>query len=97
MIQNYDKFQNQTKNLTKFAHFKNSHLFNNDYMHNILGQIYRFLITNFKIFHWKIPSYGKVKKLKMNSQSFYKVISLVPLNAFAPELKLMCHGWVFVI
>ncbi len=57
-------FQDEMQNLAKSTHFKNSHLFSNDQQKtcDILGQLYVFLIINYKIFHSKILSYEKVKK-----------------------------------
>jgi hypothetical protein len=64
MIQNYDKFSRWNANFSKIYTFWKIHIYSTMIKKNMwnLGQLYVFLIINFKIFHSKILPYEKVKK-----------------------------------
>jgi hypothetical protein len=60
----HDKFSKWNTKFGKIYTLKNSYLFYNDSHKtcDLLGQLYVFLITSYKIFHSKILFYEKVKK-----------------------------------
>jgi hypothetical protein len=63
MIQNYNNFQDKTKNLNTL---KNLYLFNNDHHKtcDLLEQLYVFLITSCKRFHSQKIHMKKMKRTK---------------------------------
>jgi len=86
MIKNYDNFSIQNENFDKICTFWNFHIHSimNKTKHVLIEANLYFLITSCKRFHSQIPSYGKVKKTKKDSLSFYKVIPLVLINMLWP-------------
>jgi hypothetical protein len=88
MIQNYDKFSRWNVEYGKIYILWKIHIYStmiNKKTCDLLGQLYVFLIISCKIFHSKILSYEKVKKIENDSQYFCKVIPLAPIHILAPK------------
>jgi hypothetical protein len=88
MIQNYDKFSKWNAKSGRIYTLWNFHIYSTmiNKEHVIYWDIYIYIyITSCKRFHSKILSYEKMKRTKKNSQSFCKVIMLVPIYVLAPK------------